>query len=112
MKIVCAGEQKDSIIVHLEDNSQCSAMLAPNAAYTVNVIASTSDQQMGIIFAPLGIDIAVKTELVKDLYFSPVCVTVNCIGGGGSAASGNEDLMQVIKNRNSVSRTNYRAGKS
>ena len=70
-------------------------MLAPNAAYTV---ASTSDQQMGIVFAPLGIDIAVKTELVKDLYFSPVCVTVNCIGGGGSAASGNEDLMQVIKN--------------
>jgi len=80
VKIVCAGEQKDSIIVDLEDNSQCSAMLAPNAAYTVNVIASTSDQQMGIVFAPLGIDFAVKTEPVKDLYFSPVCVTVNCIG--------------------------------
>ena len=47
---------------------------------------------MGIVFAPLSLDVLLKTEPVSGLYFSPVRVTiagsVRCLGGGATCATG------------------------
>jgi len=120
VKIVAAAagdghKQQSEIIASLQDNGQFELMLSP-AAYTVSVVPSTSDRQMGIVFAPLGLDISVRTQPVGGLYFSPVRVTVagtvQCVGGKcpdqlrvvlrpesnmASMAGGTDESVQLIK---------------
>ena len=79
------ASQPDSLVAINKDGS-FSMMLAP-APYTISVISSPSDTRMGNMFAPLAIDIIVKSAPISSLYFSPVRVTiggsVKCLAAGG-----------------------------
>jgi len=74
-KLKFASPGKPDVVVAIEGTGKFSKML-PASAYTVSVVSSVTDSQMGIVFAPLTLDVLLKTEPVSGLYFSPVRVTI------------------------------------
>ena len=74
---------RPDLVVPVESTGRFSALVTP-AVYTVSVLSSPADAQMGIVFAPLSLDIIVKTAPVPGLYFSPVRVSIS----GSVACSG------------------------
>ena len=59
-------------------------VLLPSDTFALSVRPTAVDEQMGIVFAPVTLDISVKDAPVTDIYFSPVRVTVSgsvqCLG--------------------------------
>jgi len=83
-KVLIASTGRSDLKLDVGEDGKFSTLLPP-APYTISVLSSQTDSQMGIVFAPLSLDVLVKSGPVSGLYFSPVRVTiagvVNCIDG-------------------------------
>lgn len=94
-------------MVDVDKTGTFSVMLASNT-YALSVKATPVDEQMGIVFAPVVLDVNVKDQPIGDLYFSPVRVSVSgdvkCIGACPSLSitlrpeGFGKDNTMVIKN--------------
>jgi len=82
-RITIASKNNADIMVDVDKTGTFSVMLASNT-YALSVKATPVDEQMGIVFAPVVLDVNVKDQPIGDLYFSPVRVSVSgdvkCIG--------------------------------
>ena len=82
-KIIVSSKNRPDLSVSVEKSGEFSVML-PSNTYSLSVKATTVDEQMGIVFAPVSLDISVEDRALQDLYFSPVRVTVSgtvkCLG--------------------------------
>jgi hypothetical protein len=74
-KVKLSSPGKPDISISVGNDGKFSTFL-PAAAFSVSVIPSNTDTKMGIVFAPLALDIIVKSEPEANLYFSPVRVTI------------------------------------
>jgi len=82
-KIAVSGRSGLKTEVDVDVKGSFSSML-PSDTYSISVQSTPVDRQMGIVFAPVVLDVNVKDAPVTDLYFSPVRVTVSgtvkCLG--------------------------------
>ena len=82
-RILVSSKNSPDLSVSVEKTGEFSVML-PSNTYSLSVKATPVDEQMGIVFAPVSLDISVEDRALKDLYFSPVRVTVSgtvkCLG--------------------------------
>ena len=82
-KILISSKNNPDLPVTVDKTGAFLVML-PSNTYSLSVKSTPVDEQMGIVFAPVSLDINVSEAPVKDLYFSPVRVTVSgtvkCLG--------------------------------
>ena len=82
-KILVSSKNNPDVTVTVDKTGAFSVML-PSNTYSLSVKSTSVDEQMGIVFAPVSLDISVQDRPLKDLYFSPVRVTVSgtvkCLG--------------------------------
>jgi len=76
--VVLAGNSGPDSSVSTDSDGKFSVMLSPGV-YSASVKSTPVDDQMGIVFAPLSLDVEVNNRPVSSLYFSPVRVTVSGI---------------------------------
>ena len=74
-KVKLSSTGKLDMLISVENDGKFSIFL-PSGAFSVSVVPSSVDTKMGIVFAPLALDIIVKSEPIGKLYFSPVRVTI------------------------------------
>jgi len=81
--VVFSSKGRPTVSIPTEKNGAFLVML-PRDTYSLTVKSTPVDEQMGIVFAPLSLDISVTDKPVSNLYFSPVRVTVSgqvkCLG--------------------------------
>jgi len=87
-RVVFTSQTLASVSIPTDEAGKFSVLLPP-AIYSVSVKATSVDEQMGIVFAPLSLDVKVHDKPVSNLYFSPVRVTVSgtirCLEAHGSS---------------------------
>jgi len=81
--VVFSSKGRPDVSIPTEKTGSFMVML-PRDTYSLTVKSTPVDEQMGIVFAPITLDISVTDKPVSNLYFSPVRVTVSgqvkCIG--------------------------------
>ena len=81
--VVFSSRGRPDVSIPTEKTGSFLVML-PSDTYSLTVKSTPVDDQMGIVFAPITLDISVTDKPVSNLYFSPVRVTVSgqvtCIG--------------------------------
>jgi len=81
--VVFSSKGRPDVSIPTEKTGSFLVML-PSDTYSLTVKSTPVDDQMGIVFAPITLDISVTDKPVSNLYFSPVRVTVTgqvtCIG--------------------------------
>ena len=82
-KIIVSSKNNKDILVDVDKTGSFSVML-PRNTYALSIRSTPVDDQMGIVFAPVSLDINISNAPLSDLYFSPVRVTVSgsvsCLG--------------------------------
>jgi len=81
--VVFSSRGRPDVSIPTEKTGSFLVML-PSDTYSLTVKSTPVDDQMGIVFAPITLDISVTDKPISNLYFSPVRVTVSgqvtCIG--------------------------------
>jgi len=81
--VVFSSKGRPDVSIPTEKTGTFLVML-PRDTYSLTVKSTNVDEQMGIVFAPITLDISVTDKPVSNLYFSPVRVTVSgqveCLG--------------------------------
>jgi len=70
------SDETEEVLVPVEKDGKFSCFV-PAAAYSVSVVATKADDQMGIVFAPLSVSVKVIDNAVSNLFFSLIRVTVS-----------------------------------
>ena len=106
-KIIISSKNNPDLPVTVDSTGAFSVML-PSNTFSLSVKSTPVDEQMGIVFAPVSLDINVGEAPVRDLYFSPVRVTVsgsvNCLGSCPAITvtlkpdGFGQDVQMVVKN--------------
>ena len=83
-RVILISSRKGAEIITTVDKTGKFSTMLPSDTYALSIKSTSVDEQMGIVFAPVTLDINVKDRPVTDLYFSPVRVTVSgsvkCLG--------------------------------
>jgi len=81
--VIFSSKGRPDVSIPTEKTGSFLVML-PRDTYSLTVKSTSVDEQMGIVFAPVTLDINVRDKPISNLYFSPVRVTVSgqieCIG--------------------------------
>jgi len=81
--VVFSSKGRPDVSIPTEKTGSFLVML-PRDTYSLTVKSTPVDEQMGIVFAPITLDISVTDTPISNMYFSPVRVTVSgtvkCIG--------------------------------
>jgi len=81
--VVFSSKGRPDVSIPTEKTGSFLVML-PRDTYSLTVKSTSVDEQMGIVFAPITLDISVTDKPISNLYFSPVRVTVSgqvkCLG--------------------------------
>ena len=83
-RVMIISSRKGAHVIATVDKTGKFSTMLPSDTYALSIKSTSVDEQMGIVFAPVTLDINVKDKPITDLYFSPVRVTVSgsvkCLG--------------------------------